>query len=276
MLELPEAAVIAEQVNERVVGKTIAAVEAGHSPHKWAWYYGDPADYEPRLKDRRIEGATFWGGLIEIATEDAQLYLGDGVNLRYLEAEAPRPKKHQLLIDFEDGSSLLGSVSMYGGLWVCPAGELPNKYLAIAMEKPSPYDERFTTGYFASLFENASEALSAKAFLATEQRIPGLGNGVLQDILYNAGIHPKRKIASLDADVRMSLYDAVRTTLAAMREAGGRDTERLLFGEPGGYRTLLSRNTVGTPCTRCGAVIEKAAYLGGSVYFCPGCQVEAA
>lgn|GEM_PF-2077218 len=30
-----------------------------------------------------------------------------------------------------------------------------------------------------------------KAFLATEQRIPGLGNGVLQDILWTARIHPK-------------------------------------------------------------------------------------
>ena len=34
--------------------------------------------------------------------------------------------------------------------------------------------------------------LSAKAFLATEQHFPGIGNGVLQDILFAAQIHPKR------------------------------------------------------------------------------------
>ena len=38
---------------------------------------------------------------------------------------------------------------------------------------------------------------SAKALLATDQMIPGLGNGVLQDILYLARVHPKTKIAVL-------------------------------------------------------------------------------
>lgn len=36
-----------------------------------------------------------------------------------------------------------------------------------------------------------------KAFLAAEQRFPGIGNGVLQDILLESGIHPKRKISTL-------------------------------------------------------------------------------
>jgi formamidopyrimidine-DNA glycosylase len=40
-------------------------------------------------------------------------------------------------------------------------------------------------------------SLSAKAFLATEQRIPGLGNGVAQDILFTAKIHSKRKMSTL-------------------------------------------------------------------------------
>lgn len=34
--------------------------------------------------------------------------------------------------------------------------------------------------------------LTAKTFLAAEQRIPGLGNGVLQGILFQACIYLKR------------------------------------------------------------------------------------
>jgi len=52
----------------------------------------------------------------------------------------------------------------------------------------------------------------------------------------------------------------------------GRDTEKDLFGHSGGYKTILSRNTVGKPCSVCGAEIQKAAYMGGAVYWCPGCQ----
>jgi formamidopyrimidine-DNA glycosylase len=114
--------------------------------------------------------------------------------------------------------------------------------------------------------------LSAKAFLATEQRIPGLGNGVLHDILWTARIHPRRKLATLSDDKMGRMYDAVKSVLPAMAEQGGRDTERDLFGQPGGYKTILSKHTLGTPCPVCGSTIQKATYLGGSIYFCPACQ----
>ncbi len=95
--------------------------------------------------------------------------------------------------------------------------------------------------------------MTAKAFLATEQRIPGLGNGVLQDILWTAKIHPKSIIAEMAA-------------------LGGRDTERDLFGQWGGYKTILSKNTVGQPCPACGSDIRKEAFLGRAIYYCEGCQ----
>jgi formamidopyrimidine-DNA glycosylase len=49
MLELPESHTIAYQINEKLTGKTITSVVAAASPHKFAWYYGDPADYGDRL-----------------------------------------------------------------------------------------------------------------------------------------------------------------------------------------------------------------------------------
>ena len=140
--------------------------------------------------------------------------------------------------------------------------------------RPEPVEGAdFTLDYFLGLFQPALDRLSAKAFLATGQRIPGLGNGVLQDILYHARVNPKRKMGTLDAAARERLYEAVVTTLHEMTAAGGRDTERDLFGRPGGYAARMSKNTVGQPCPECGSLIVKEAYLGGSVYYCPGCQV---
>jgi formamidopyrimidine-DNA glycosylase len=57
-----------------------------------------------------------------------------------------------------------------------------------------------------------------------------------------------------------------------MAEKGGRDTEKDLFGNAGGYKTLLSKNTYKNPCPNCGNTIVKEAYLGGAIYFCPVCQ----
>jgi formamidopyrimidine-DNA glycosylase len=272
MIELPEATVLAKQVGKTVTGKRIKKVTVAKSPHKFAWYYGDPKEYASLLVGKAIGTATSYGGFVEISASDATLLFGDGVNLRYYEAEEALPNKHQLRIEFEDDSSLVGSVRMYGGLWAFPVGRFDNKYYHIAKEKISPLSKAFNVSYFESLFCEKTDKLSLKAFLATEQRIPGLGNGVLQDILFNAKMHPKKKVNTLSNKYKEELLDSLKSTLTQMVDEGGRDTETDLHGKPGGYKTVLSRNTVNKPCLACGTIIKKAAYMGGSIYFCPTCQ----
>lgn len=272
MIELPEAAVLAKQSNETIRGKTIRSVVAAHTPHKLAWYFGDPRAYGALLTSKTIDGTASYGGQLEIAAGDARMLFTDGVNLRYFEKGERPPDRHQLLLEFSDGSCLVGSVQMYGGLSAFPEGKNDNKYYLVAKAKPSPLTGGFDAAWFSSLFSEEAAKLSLKALLATEQRIPGLGNGVLQDILFNARMHPKKKAGSLSAGERTLLLDAVKATLAAMAAGGGRDTETDLLGRPGGYVTRLSRNTAGQPCPVCGGSITKEAYLGGSVYYCAACQ----
>ena len=273
MMELPEALTIGTQLNETVRGKRVTGVEAAHTPHKLAWYYGDPKKYADLLAGKTIGRADAHGGLVEIKAGKADILYGEGVNLRFIGPGEARPAKHQLLIEFADGTALCASVQMYGGMGCFPDGELDNKYYRVAKEKPSPFSPAFDGAYFDRLI-SAPEAgkLSLKAFLATEQRIPGLGNGVLQDILFNARMHPKRKVVTLSEKDRKTLFRALRTTLSAMADRGGRDIETDLFGRSGGYRTLLSKNTADKPCSVCGGPIRKEAYLGGSVYYCGNCQ----
>lgn len=273
MLEIPEALTIARQLEDTVVGRTVVGVQAAFSPHKFAWYYEDPVDYPKTLVGRVVDAAAAPGGKVEVSAGDAAMLFADGVALRYWQPSSLPPARHQLLVHFDDGSALSASVQMYGGLWCFPKGQLDNYYYDVAKSRPSPLSEAFDEAYFATLVEDpATQKISAKALLATEQRIPGLGNGVLQDILFFAGIHPRRKLASLTPAERSLLFCAVKDTLAAMVQKGGRDTEKDLFGRSGGYQTVLSSKTHGQPCPRCGNLIEKAAYLGGSVYFCSQCQ----
>ncbi|MFG6355297.1 MAG: endonuclease VIII, partial [Acetatifactor sp.] len=60
--------------------------------------------------------------------------------------------------------------------------------------------------------------------------------------------------------------------LVRLTAGGGRDTDKDFFGNKGKYPSILSKNTVGKPCPYCGNTIQKANYLGGTVYFCPCCQ----
>ena len=273
MIELPEAYCMAGQLEQIIRRKRIVDVVAAHSPHKFAWYHGDPHDYRDRLVGRAIGRSTGFGGFVEIEIEDRKLVFNDGVALRFHSNPSTRPAKHQLLMVFDDDTALCASVQMYGGLCCYDVGPVENAYYQGALQKPSPLTDAFDRSYFTALISApGTEKLSAKALLATEQRIPGLGNGALQDILYHAGIHPRKKVADFSPGEIDKLYDAIKTVLADMVSQGGRDTEKDLFGNPGGYRTRLSKMTVGSACPVCGATIRKEAYMGGSIYYCGGCQ----
>lgn len=273
MLELPEAMTIAGQIKETIIGKKIAHVIAAHTPHKFAWYQGDPQNYPGLLAGKTITQANAFGGMVEIKADDSAIVVSDGVNLRSLDNNSPRPPKHQLLVQFEDNTALSASVQMYGGILCFMDGELKNRYYDTAKDKPSPLSDDFSRLYFERMV-SASEVqkLSAKAFLATEQRIPGLGNGVLQDILFHAGINPKTKIKSLSEEKKGLLFEQIKTVLAEMTTLGGRDTEKDLFGNPGGYKTAMSKNSMNLGCPVCGGSIKKESYLGGSIYYCENCQ----
>lgn len=270
MVELPEAIVLAKQIEETLGGKTIQKVIANQSPHKFAWFTGDPSAYDSLLAGKTIRGAAARGYHIEIKVDDMVLFLSTPV--RYHPAGEKLPKKHQLLLEFTDSTFVTASVQMWGSLLCFKDGETGGIPYYVDLSYPSPLSDSFNRAFFDGLFNENTDKLSAKAFLATEQRIPGLGNGVLQDILWHTQIHPKRKMADLSSEEVAKMYQAVKDVLKHMTDMGGRDTERDLFGNPGGYRTILSKNTVGAPCPVCGTTIKKEAYLGGSIYFCPGCQ----
>ncbi len=272
MIEIPEARVISEQINEALVGKKIEAVIVNQSPHKFAWLSGDTTYYKDMLVGGTMAGAKPIGGYIQIDIGAAKVVFAEGVQLSYLMESEPRPKKHQLLIRFDDGSVLVASVRMYGGMW-CFTGEFDNGYYVDALNRLSALDAGFDLAYFKALvLKDDLKNKSVKEVLATKQRIPGLGNGVLQDILYHAQIFPKRKIVSLSTEEIERLFYAIKNTLLEMAAKGGRDTEKDLFGSPGNYRTKVSKNTLGQPCSICGTAIQKMAYMGGSVYYCGTCQ----
>ncbi len=273
MIELPEAIILAKQINESIIGKQISNVIAKHSEHKFTWYFGNPDKFKEQLIDKKIENAKGFGSFVEISASNMRILYNEGANLRLINDKELLPKKHQLLIEFSDKTFLCASIQMYGGVGCFIENELDNEYYKIAKDKPSPLSNEFDRIYFSKLIsDDYVQKLSVKAFLATEQRIPGLGNGVLQDILYNAKIYPKQKVLSLTEDEKSNLFNSIRNTLKEMVDNNGRDTEKDLFSNKGQYKTKMSKNTVGTTCNQCGSIIMKKSYLGGSIYFCDGCQ----
>ena len=183
MLEIPESKTIGLQANEVLTGKMITEVLPASRPHKFAFYNGDPTAYSKLLTGKHILSANGHGMFVDVHCEDnICITIGEGTNMRYIAPYEPRPEKHQLLMLFDDGSCTAFTVAMYGGIWAYK-GVFDNPYYETSLNSISPLEDTFNESFFGNIFKSTTKDLSMKALLATEQRIPGIGNGVVQDIL---------------------------------------------------------------------------------------------
>lgn len=125
---------------------------------------------------------------------------------------------------------------MYGGLLCHPTGTCDNTYYLVAKQRPSPLTDAFDLDWFTALLAPPQvRRLSLKAALATEQRIPGFGNGVLQDVLWTARLNPRRHVADVeDHDV------------ARLHTIIGRGSPRWWPSGAGTRRRTCSAGRVGT------------------------------
>lgn len=270
MLEFPEVVNISRQLRKYALGKSVIDVIPPTKPHKFCWFNGDVLDYGRQICGTKVEDVSGFGLFVEmIFSNGKKLCFNDGVNVRLLNDEMVS-KDFQLLIKVEECRSLVFTVAMYGGI-VLHNNDYDNEYYLKSKAAISPLSEGFIT-YFDELLNKSKPTMSIKAFLATEQRFPGIGNGVLQDILFAAGINPRRKIGSLNEAEKKELGRCTVDVIRQMTELGGRDTEKDLLGNVCGYKTVLSKNTMSVPCPCCASKIIKEPYLGGSVYYCPECQ----
>lgn len=273
MMELPESYMLSKQITKELAGKIISEVVVLKTPHKFAFFKSDSSTYAEQLEGQSIRSATFKGGMLEIDTEDTMIVFSDGVTPRYYEDKGKFPKNHQFALFFDDDTALICTVRMYGFIDVCPLGSCKEEYYLSSATKPNPMTDGFTYEYFRSLY-SGQKKLSAKGFLATQQRIPGIGNGVLQDILWDAGIDPRYKLENATEEDFRAMYDSTVKIVRKMCLEGGRDTENDIFGNPGGYISQLCKKSYDEPCMKCGYPIHKAAYMGGTIYFCEKCQKQ--
>lgn len=97
-----------------------------------------------------------------------------------------------------------------------------------------------------------------KALLMNQQRVAGLGNLLCDDVLFRAGIDPRREARSLDASEVRRLHRAIRRSLEVLGRRGGSHTGNLQpERRPGGV------------CPRCGVQLRREPVGGRTTYWCP-------
>lgn len=276
MIELPEATVVARQMSQELQGKRIESCVRGNVSHKFAFYSRSAEAYETILEGKMMGATTGHGSAILASVEpDYTLVLGGGgERILFHQAESTLPSKHHLLLRYQDGTFLTVTVQGWGNVLLLDRSEL-GEHPHVGAGRVAALSDGFTFETFQGLFGQLEQGdkRSVKFFVISEPGVWGVGNGYLQDILFRARVHPKRRAVDLGEEERHALYRAIRHTLQQAVELGGRDTERDLYNRVGAYRRILDSKSVGQPCPECGTPIEKMQYLGGACYVCPDCQV---
>jgi formamidopyrimidine-DNA glycosylase len=114
-----------------------------------------------------------------------------------------------------------------------------------------------------------------KTFLVDPSAISGVGNGLSDEILYEARLSPLKRTDQLDDEETRRLHGSVglviERQLALLRESAA---GALPQKEPVEHYTVHDRK--GEPCPRCGTPIAWISYADRDTFYCPGCQTGGA
>jgi formamidopyrimidine-DNA glycosylase len=114
-----------------------------------------------------------------------------------------------------------------------------------------------------------------KLWLLDQRKIAGIGNIYVAEILFAAGIDPRRPAKSLRPEEVQRLVRAIPTILKRALEHRGTTFSdyRDAAGAPGEFQELLQvYQRAGEPCPRCGASVQRIELGGRGTYFCSRCQ----
>ncbi len=156
------------------------------------------------------------------------------------------PAWHRFTVRFADGGAL--------------AVRDPRRLGAVELD---PDEDRLGVDAFAITPAGLREALHGrraplKAVLMDQARIAGLGNLLVDEVLWRAGLDPTRRADSLAPAEVTRLLREVRRTLKVLGRRGGSHTGDLMPArQPGGF------------CPRDGAPLRRAAVGGRTTYWCP-------
>jgi formamidopyrimidine-DNA glycosylase len=182
---------------------------------------------------------------------------------------APGPKAHSARITFDDGSALLlveHGTEKRARLWLVEDVDQVPELSALG---PDPTRGELSEERFLSALRAESRQL--KTFLIDQRAIAGIGNGLSDEILYEARLSPLRLTGQVDDEGARRLYAAVGSVLRRQTELLREEMAGALpQKEPRGHYAV--HDHAGSVCPRCQSVIARVSYADRETFYCPGCQ----
>jgi formamidopyrimidine-DNA glycosylase len=224
------------------------------------------------LRGRTITGIERRGKYLLFVLDDERVllvHLGMTGSLCVMAAGTLPVRHDHVVIGFADGRQLVfNDPRRFGLLRLGRRDELAE----LRAVGPDPLASAPTPDEWRALTRRRTPI---KSVLMDQRALGGVGNIYASEALFQAGVRPRRRAASLTRAELARLGQALREVLERAVAHGGSSISdfRDGNGNPGYFQIHHAvYDRAGQPCGRCAAPIKRVVVAGRSTFYCPRCQ----
>ena len=282
MPELPEVETVRRGLAPSMEGQVIEQADVNRPDLRWPF----PERMAERLTGAKVTALRRRSKYIlaDLNTDETLIvHLGmsgrmtvSGDPLGQFHHNHPAPEKHDhVVFHMANGARItFNDPRRFGAMDLAATDQLDDHWL-IKPIGPEPLGNGFHEAYLTEKLRGKTSPI--KTALLDQRIVAGLGNIYVCEVLFRAGINPKRKAGSLSKARVASLVPIVRDVLQEAIAAGGSSLRdyRQADGELGYFQHGFQvYDREGQPCQRpgCDGTIGRITQSGRSTFYCPRCQ----
>jgi formamidopyrimidine-DNA glycosylase len=222
-----------------------------------------PEVLERALRGRRFVEPERHGKWLLCWTDGPALLLHFGMTGEFVwSGEEPERHRHdRVIVELDEGEIRYRNMRKLGGAWLAH----DRAEAAAVMGELGPDALTISRKEFLERLSHRRGGL--KALLMNQRLVAGVGNLIADEVLWQARLHPRRRVEDMNSEDRVQLY---RTMHSVLKES----VER--FDYVPRKRGWLNhvRGLPGAVCPRCKTPLARITAGGRTTYYCPRCQPE--
>ena len=280
MPELPEVETVRRGLLPAMEGQRIQIAQINRPDLRWPL----PDRMAERLTGARVERLRRRSKYIlaDLDTgESLLIHLGmsgrmlvSGVMLGDFHLDHPAPQKHDhVVLHMENGGRVTFNDARRFGAMDLVRTDREAAHWLLAGLGPEPFGNEFHEDYLTAELKKRSSPI--KTVLLDQRVVAGLGNIYVSEVLFRAGIDPRRQAKRIAASRAAALVPIIREVLSEAIEAGGSSLKdhRQADGELGYFQhSFRVYDREDEPCVTCDTPVRRIVQSSRSSYYCPHCQ----
>jgi len=272
MPELPEVETVVRGLGGRMTGRRVARLDLHRGDLRWPI----PRGLRRKVEGRLIKVVRRRAKYILIDLEDGGvllMHLGMSGRLTVVNAEDTTPHEvhDHVVFTLDDGTRIRFNDQRRFGMLDYVRDRALEKHPLLRDLGPEPLDPGFTPETLAKSLTGKRTPL--KAALLDQQVVAGLGNIYVSEVLFEAGLSPRRLARTVTLERATRLVGAIRAVLKRAIAAGGSSLRNYVqaSGELGYFQhqwAVYGKEGEPCPACDCGGGIRRIVQSNRSTFYC--------